>query len=161
MRALYFLAALGAVAPTVAAQQKPDSLVTLERIFNSDDFDEDGAGAFRWLADGTAYTVFAAPADSQPGRDLVKVDAKTGEKTVLYHAAQFKPEGAEHPLGLRGYTLSADLNKMLIFTNTQRVWRANTRGDYWVLDRVSGKLKQLGGNAKPSTVMFAKFSPDG
>ncbi|HKV76449.1 MAG TPA: S9 family peptidase [Gemmatimonadales bacterium] len=161
MRALFFLAALGAVAPTLAAQQKPDSLVSLERIFNSDDFDEDGAGAFRWLADGTGYTVFAPAADNQPGRDLVRVDAKTGEKTVLYHAAQFKPEGAEHPLGLRGYTLSADLNRMLIFTNTQRVWRANTRGDYWVLDRLSGKLRQLGGNAKPSTLMFAKFSPDG
>src|SRR5690606_11160368 len=34
--------------------------------------------------------------------------------------------------------------------------------DYWVLDRESGRLKKLGGTAaKPSTLMFAKFSPDG
>ena len=51
---------------------------------------------------------------------------------------------------------------LLVFTNTQPVWRLNTRGDYWVLDRTSGKLRQLGGrDAKPSTLMFAKFSPDG
>ena len=42
------------------------------------------------------------------------------------------------------------------------MWRLNTRGDYWVLDRESGQLRKLGGSeAKPSTLMFAKFSPDG
>ena len=40
------------------------------------------------------------------------------------------------------------------------MWRDNTRGDYWVLDRASGALHQLGGpDAKPATLMFAKFSP--
>ncbi|MCA9975601.1 MAG: DPP IV N-terminal domain-containing protein, partial [Anaerolineales bacterium] len=47
-----------------------------------------------------------------------------------------------------------------IFTNTKRVWRMHTRGDYWVLDLPSGRLTQLGGEAEPSTLMFAKFSPD-
>src|SRR5690606_19563421 len=45
--------------------------------------------------------------------------------------------------------------------NTARVWRQNTRGDYWVLDLESGKLTRLGKAAPPSTLMFAKFSPDG
>ena len=52
--------------------------------------------------------------------------------------------------------------RLLVFTNTQPVWRLNTRGDYWVLDRASGELRKLGGTeAKPSTLMFAKFAPDG
>jgi dipeptidyl-peptidase-4 len=50
---------------------------------------------------------------------------------------------------------------MLVYTNSKKVWRQNTRGDYWVLDVASGKLTKLGGEAKPSTLMFAKFSPDG
>ena len=49
----------------------------------------------------------------------------------------------------------------LVFTNTRKVWRDNTRGDYWVLDRRTGQLKQIGAFAKPSTLMYAKFSPDG
>lgn len=49
---------------------------------------------------------------------------------------------------------------LLIFTNSQRVWRQRTRGDYWVLNLDSGNLIKLGGDAKPSTLMFAKFSPD-
>ena len=49
----------------------------------------------------------------------------------------------------------------MIFTNTRKVWRQNTRGDYWVLDLDSGRLKKLGGDAPESSLMFAKFSPDG
>ena len=162
MHRLLLAAALTAAPLTLSAQQTPDSLLTIERIFSSDDFDQDGPGAFRWLPDGTGYTAFEAPADKSPGRDMVRVDAKTGTKTVLFHAAQFIPKGAQRPLGIRGYTLSADNRQLLIFTNTQRVWRANTRGDYWVLDRSTGALRQLGGtDAKPSTLMFAKLSPDG
>ena len=53
------------------------------------------------------------------------------------------------------------MNRVLVFTNSKRVWRQNTRGDYWVLDRKSGVLRKLGNSGPPSTLMFAKFSPDG
>ena len=49
----------------------------------------------------------------------------------------------------------------MIFTNTRKVWRQNTRGDYWVLDTVTGSLKKIGGDAPEASLMFAKFSPDG
>ena len=39
---------------------------------------------------------------------------------------------------------SADNSKALIFTNTKKVWRYNTRGDYWILDLKSGMFRQLG-----------------
>ncbi len=38
---------------------------------------------------------------------------------------------------------------------------ANTRGDYWVLDRKAGSLRQLAAGGPPSSLMFAQFSPDG
>ena len=47
-----------------------------------------------------------------------------------------------------------------MFTNTERVWRLNTRGDYWVLDIGSGALRKIGAAAPESSLMFAKFSPD-
>jgi len=50
---------------------------------------------------------------------------------------------------------------VLLYTNSKRVWRQNTRGDYWLLDRTSRQLTRLGGDAKPSSLMFAKLSPDG
>jgi dipeptidyl-peptidase-4 len=48
-----------------------------------------------------------------------------------------------------------------LFTNTKRVWRLNSRGDYWMLDRKAGSLSQLGKTLPASSLMFAKFSPDG
>jgi dipeptidyl-peptidase-4 len=48
-----------------------------------------------------------------------------------------------------------------VFTETRRVWRTNSRGDYWVLDLGTSALRKLGKGAQPSTLMFAKFSPDG
>ena len=47
----------------------------------------------------------------------------------------------------------------LIFCS-KKVWRENTRGDYYVLDIMDGKLHKLGGKGPESTLMFAKFSPD-
>jgi len=50
---------------------------------------------------------------------------------------------------------------ILTDTDSQRTLQnCNTRGDYWVLDLTSDKLHKLGGDVEPSTLMFAKFSPD-
>ena len=49
----------------------------------------------------------------------------------------------------------------MIFTNTKKVWRNNTRGDYWILNRTTGALKKLGGAVPEASLMFAHFSPDG
>jgi dipeptidyl-peptidase-4 len=62
---------------------------------------------------------------------------------------------------IEDYSWSDDNTQLLIFTNTKKVWRLNTRGDYWLLDLASGRLKKLGGDAPESSLMFAKFSPDG
>src|SRR6185436_19029204 len=69
--------------------------------------------------------------------------------------------GASAPLSIDGYEESQDLSRVLIYTQSRRVWRQNTRGDYWVLDRRTRSLRKLGGDAPPSSLMFAKFSPSG
>lgn len=55
---------------------------------------------------------------------------------------------------------STDRNKILIYTNSKKVWRGNTRGDYWYFDLKTGKGKPLGKGLPSSSLMFAKFSPD-
>ncbi len=65
------------------------------------------------------------------------------------------------PLQIENYGWTKDKSKLLIYTNGVPVWRQPTRGDYWLLDISSGSLKKLGGDAPASTLMFAKFSPDG
>lgn len=149
-------------AAAYSQQPQPDaSRLTLERVFSSDDLNPKGIGGFRWLKSGDGYSKLERSATVQGGQDLVSYDAATNQRTVLLAAEKLIPKGESKPLPINGYEWSADNTQMLIYTNSKKVWRLNTRGDYWVLDLASGNLKKLGGNAKPSTLMFAKFSPDG
>jgi dipeptidyl-peptidase-4 len=85
----------------------------------------------------------------------------SGERSVFVSAKSLIPEGSSEPLTIVDYTWSADDSKLLIFTNTRKVWRYHTRGDYWLLHVKTGKLQQLGKSVDRATMMFAKFSPDG
>ncbi|KAF2328236.1 S9 family peptidase [Flavobacterium daemonense] len=53
-----------------------------------------------------------------------------------------------------------DKTKVLLYTNSKKVWRANTKGDYWFFDLKTGKGRQLGTSLEKSSLMFAKFSSD-
>ncbi|HTI04916.1 MAG TPA: S9 family peptidase [Gemmatimonadales bacterium] len=150
--------------PLVAQRAGSDtSLLTVDRIFASPEFRSGTFGPLAWLADGISYTTLEQPASGRPGagRDIVRYDAETGLRTILVPAARLIPAGDSTPLAIEDYSWSADGRKLLIFTNSQQVWRTNTRGDYWVLDLAGWTLKKLGGHGAASTLMFAKFSPDG
>lgn len=137
------------------------STVTLDMIFNSGFFQAAPVPPFRWTPDGEAYFSTERSPGAR-GPDLVKVDPVTGAKTVLVRSDQLIPAGDSLPLRAASFRFSDDGRKLLLFTNTARVWRFNTRGDYWVLDLDTGRLRKLGGAAaKPQTLMFAKFSPQG
>ncbi|HET7600441.1 MAG TPA: S9 family peptidase [Gemmatimonadales bacterium] len=157
--ALGLIAAVGAA--RAAAQQADSSLLTLARIYASHEFDTQGFGPARWVDGGAGYTTLEPAADGR-GAEIVRYDTERGTRAVLVPAARLVPPGAPAPIEVEDYAWSPDQKRVLVFTNTQRVWRLNTRGDYWVLDLPTGRLRKLGGpDAKPSTLMFAKFSPDG
>ena len=147
-----------------SAQDKPvDPILTVDRIYASREFASQRFGPARWLKDGASYTTLEDSKDVQGGRDIVVYSAETGKREVLVSASKLipPPPAGPNPLAIENYEWSADGKKLMIFTNSKRVWRQNTRGDYWVLDLASGALKKLGGRFEPSTLMFAKFSPDG
>ncbi|MGH7580125.1 MAG: S9 family peptidase, partial [Gemmatimonadales bacterium] len=100
--------------------------------------------------------------DSAGARSLVRYDAASGRRDVWVPAARLVPPGDTLPLLIQDYAVAPDGKRLLVFTNTRKVWRYHTRGDYWVLDLESGALHQVGGEgATEATLMFAKFSPDG
>lgn len=160
--ATLLLGVLCITAPAAFAQVPDSSLLSLRRIYGSPEFRPDSLGSVRWLAQGAAYTTLERSRETPGGRDLVRYDVATGDRTVLVAAVRFKPAGDSVPLVVEGYSWSRDETQLLVFTNSKPVWRRNTRGDYWVLDLRTWSLRRLGGgSAKPSTLMFAKFAPDG
>ena len=162
---LSLLLPLLAVAPLFAADPpRADALhAQLERIFSKKELEAKKLGPFRWTDGGKFYTTvepWAAGDSSKPG-DLVRYDASTGARQVLVPAASLVPAPGGQPLKIDDFSWSGDGTKLLIFTNTRKVWRHNTRGDYWVLENPGARLRKLGGSLPESTLMYAKFSPDG
>ena len=158
-----FAVALFAIAPFFSALAQPvsdPSRLTLARIFSSREFAPQFLDQSQWL-DDSAYTTIE-PAPQRSGTELVAYDPATGARRVLVTAQMLTPAGTSAPLDMEDYKWSTDHSRLLVFTNSARVWRANTRGDFWVLDIPTKSLKKLGGpNAKPQPLQFAKFSPDG
>lgn len=131
----------------------------LEDIYKNNSYGQDGYGPVRWMKDNKSYSVLER--NSTTGvPDIVKYDAASGKRSLLVSSELLIPKGELKPLQVADYSWSEDNSRMLIFTNTKRVWRYNTRGDYWVLDTESGNLRQLGRDVERSSMMFAKFSPD-
>jgi dipeptidyl-peptidase-4 len=141
--------------------KRDSSLLTLDRIFVGGEFSQERFPRVKWLEDGSGYTTWGPYRDLRRGREIMKVHPETGKEEILAPAELFIPKGRSEALGIDDYSFSQDGKKILIFNNTQRVWRRNTRGDYWVLNLASSELHKLGGDAGPSSLMFAKFSPDG
>ncbi len=147
---------------SAAAQQLPapvDSM--MHRLFASREFAGQRFGPARWIEEGAAYTTVERSEEVEGASDIVRYETATGNRSVLVSASALIPEGDSTALGFDNYVWSPDNSRLLLFTNTERVWRQNSRGDYWVLDRNSGRLQQLGGDADQSTLMYAKFSPQG
>lgn len=149
---------LGTAAHSFAQQAADPTQLTLNNIFS---FGASSLDAVVWQADGSGYLALEPSVDKKGAMDIVRYDAASGARTIFVAAEKLMPPGASAPVVIEQYDFSDDGTKVLIFANSERVWRSNTRGDYWVLDLKSSKLQKLGGDAKPSTLMFAKFSPDG
>jgi dipeptidyl-peptidase-4 len=132
----------------------------IDRIYAQNEYSLPRFGPARWLEDGTAYTTVERGTGQAGGSDIVRYDAATGARSILIANTQLIPAGTEHALPIDDYVWSDDGSKLLIFTNTKKVWRQNTRGDYWVLTLKDGALKQVGASQPPASLMFAKFSPD-
>jgi dipeptidyl-peptidase-4 len=107
-----------------------------------------------WTKDGTGFY----QADQQSIQRISPLAARP--VTVLATSARLTPRGSVAPLDVADFEISTDDNILLIFTNTAKVWRYKTRGDYWILNRTTGQLRQVGKGKPSQSLMYAKLSPD-
>ncbi|HEX3768776.1 MAG TPA: DPP IV N-terminal domain-containing protein, partial [Puia sp.] len=107
-----------------------------------------------WSADGNSFY-------SKDEGGISGISLADGKQQILISPEHLIPAGKEHPLEIKSFSFSADYKKILIYTNSKKVWRYETRGDYWVYDIGDLSLRQVGKTLPASSLMFAKFSPDG
>ncbi|MFP5081891.1 S9 family peptidase [Pedobacter sp. JCM 36344] len=111
------------------------------------------AQEIKWAKDGNSYY------QSTNGEIISITLPKNDRKTIVPRALL---EGAGNNLvTIKDFTISEDGTKVLVFTNSKKVWREETRGDYYVADLKLNKVIKIGKDKPTASLMFAKFSPDG
>lgn len=134
--------------------------LTLEDIYTKNKYAAKGFGPLVFMKDNKGYTTLEYNA-SFKSNEIILYDIISASKKILVSAKQLIPNGLVNPLSIYNYTWSNDNKNLLIYTNTKKVWRQNTKGDYWVLNIASGMLSQIGKTLPSASLMFAKFSPNG
>jgi dipeptidyl-peptidase 4 len=110
--------------------------------------------SIKWANEGSSYYRLEKS-------EIVQYTLPENVAKVIVTKQQLTPDGSTTPLRISYFTFSTDQQKILIFTNTKKVWRLNSKGDYWVFNVKDGLLTRLGKTLPASSLMFAKFSPDG
>ncbi len=133
--------------------QAPD--LTVETIFGSQDFSGDLMDV-QWSAD-PRYII--RKVENGPTSDLYRIEAGSGQEELILRGGDLIPPGGREPIRLESYQFSSDGSRLLIFANSVRVWRQNTKGEYYIWDISRRRLDPV--STQPGLQMFAKFSPDG
>jgi dipeptidyl-peptidase-4 len=150
------LVAGGLLLTAIAVPAEAQEDLTVERIFATDELTAKTLSP-TWMPDGRHWSVVEA--DSLDRDELWQVDAETGRRAKLISAAELLPPGADESLSIEQSAFSTDGERVLIFSEAQQVWRARTKGRYYVFDFPSRRLLPV--SHGDGWQMFAKFSPDG
>ena len=78
--------------------QKDTPALTLEDIYKNNVYSDKGYGPIRWSKDSKGYLAFETSTGVN-GKDIVKYDAETGERSVVCSAKSLIPEGQTNQIG--------------------------------------------------------------
>lgn len=111
------------------------------------------AQGIKWAKDGASYY-------QATGGEIISITLPKNERKTIVGRSLL--ESASNDLArIKDFTISEDGTKVLVFTNSKKVWREETRGDYYVVDLKLNKVVRVGKDKPSASLMFAKFAPDG
>lgn len=112
------------------------------------------AQGVQWTEDNKG--IYELAGNSIRVRDI----ADASKSSIIVNSSDLIPPGLSRAVAIRNFTFSKNQSLILISTNTRKVWRYETRGDYWVVDLKTKRFFQIGKGLPEASLMFAKFSPD-
>lgn len=112
------------------------------------------AQQIKWAKDGNSYYEII-------NGEIISIALPSNDRKVIVSRDMIFGSGNNGLSALRDFQISEDGSKVLLYANSKKVWRYETRGDYFVADLKSNLVRQIGKDKPASSLMFAKFSPDG
>lgn len=92
--------------------------------------------------------------------EIIQYELPDFTPTKIVNTKQLTAKGSNKALEVKDFEFSKNEKLVLIYTNSKKVWRLETRGDYWLFNRETNELHQIGKSRPESSLMFAKLSPD-
>ncbi|HWF90459.1 MAG TPA: hypothetical protein VN659_16555, partial [Pyrinomonadaceae bacterium] len=120
-RRLYIIPVLLLLILPVYAQQSDPSLLSVDSLFT---YRTRPLGPVQWQDDGSGYLALEPSPSKKNFLDIVRYDVSNGDRTVQVSAEKLIPTGATEPLSIEEFVITPDRQKLLIFTNSERVWRS-------------------------------------
>jgi dipeptidyl-peptidase-4 len=111
------------------------------------------AQKIKWGNDNSSYY-------SVEKGEIIKYQLPNFTRTKIIDVSQLIPKGNGKSFSIKDFEFSKNEKLILIYTNSKKVWRRETRGDYWLYNRTTNELHQIGKDKPESSLMFAKLSPD-
>lgn len=120
--------------------------ITIQDFTSSNVFAQRSVPAFTWMKDGKSFTVLE-------GNQIVRYSIPdTKRLEVVLNANSLNPQ-----IRIENYTFSGDEKKILLQTQTEKIYRRSYKAVYYVYDRDGKSLKKLSEGGPQS---YATFSPD-
>ncbi len=141
------------------AQQTTRPALTLEDIHASGKFAPKSFRGGRWANKGPVIRFIEKSVDGK-ATHLMSFNLENETRTRLVDGSKLKAADVDQLIAIEDYAYSEDGEKVLLYTDSERVWRANTKGYYYIYDLTDDSLTPLG-DREDGFQMFAKFSPDG
>jgi dipeptidyl-peptidase 4 len=142
------------------AQQAADTVaLSLETLFNSSTFAGRGFQGGQWAEAGPVVRYIERDADAG-ATHLMEYNLETDTRTRLIDGTQLKKPDGDGLIQIQAYTYSDDRSKVLLYTDSERVWRLNTKGYYYLYDIGTGAVTPIADRAD-GFQMFAKMNPAG
>jgi dipeptidyl-peptidase-4 len=160
----YVLIATFALVMSAAGAQPVEAPpLTLEALFASPTYAPKYFEGGRWAEEGPVLRYVDSDADAGT-TSLVELNLETDDRRTLIDGTALRNPDAtgedDALIQIEDYAYSPDGAKVLIYTDSERVWRLNTKGYYYVYDLPTGRVSAIAPRAD-GFQMFAKFDPAG
>ena len=157
--ALFFCLLPGIWPTPVHAQHEAKTLLTLEDIHFSSKYSAQSFTGGRWAEQGPVVWYIEHEKNGNASH-LMQFNLETNQREILIDGNKLVTADTDRTIKIEGYEYSKDGSKVLIYTDSERVWRQNTKGYYYLFDLASNTLMPISDRAN-GYQMFAKLSPDG
>jgi dipeptidyl-peptidase 4 len=151
-KAFLILIGLLAAATTASAAEPPT--LTLESIFEGEDFRHKTVDNVHWSSDGSSFT-FTVPNPETGLPDIHEHDVSSGDERLVLAAETF----AQQDVRPSRYEWTEDRRFLLVTGPTRRTWDSVIEAPYWIYDTRKEQLRALAEGS--DSLRNVRLSPDG